>query len=376
MPRRLKVLVTSSYPAPYRVGVFRELAKTYDLDVFFDTCQNENRNADWFCKSGELVFEILDNPVSKKHFKEKISDIGQYDFVIAYDSTRKPSRKAILRCRVHGVPYYLNSDGVIPHNTLKNRIIKRLVYPFLFGGARACFSSGKSATDNFMNYGVPRERIFEHHFTSLTEDDILREPIGEEQKARFRQELGLPGSPLVLTIGQFIPRKGFDILLHAWAKVRSDATLLIIGGGDDRPLYEQIIGEEKLTNVKLLDFMQKSELYRYYKAADIFVLPTREDIWGLVVNEAMGQGLPVIATDKCNAGLEMVEEGKNGFIVPVGDVEMLARRLDELLENPSETRAMAESNLLKIQSWTMANVAKRHIEAIESTLKGQNGYHS
>ena len=368
MSQRLKALVTSSYPAPYRVGVFRELAKYFDLDVFFDTTKNENRNADWFCKSGELYFEILNNETSWKHFKEKIKDIRQYDFVLAYDYTRRPSRHAILRCRFYGVPYFLNCDGSIPHRGFWRNLIKRILYPFVFKGAAGCFASGQSAVRNYLEYGARREKIFTHNFTSLTEEDILNKPIDPKEKSARRLELGLPNRPLVLTIGQFIPRKGFDILLRAWRAISCNATLLLIGGGDERPVYEQLIQEGQLQNVVIRDFMPKREIYRYYQAADLFVLPTREDIWGLVINEAMAQGLPIITTDNCVAGVELIENGVNGYVVKTGSESELAEKIETLLDDSEQMAKITISNLDKMKGWTMANVALSHQEVIRKTL--------
>ena len=74
-----------------------------------------------------------------------------------------------------------------------------------------------------------------------------------------------------------------------------------------------------LKNINFLEFEKKEVLYKYYKAADLFILPTREDIWGLVINEAMAHGLPVITTKKCVAGMELVIKGVNGEIVEVED---------------------------------------------------------
>ena len=368
MTRRMKALVTSSYPAPYRVGVFQELSKYFDLDVFFDTSQNENRNAQWFCKSGVFSFEILNNRESWRHFKEKLKRIRQYDFILAYDYTRRPSRHAIMQCRLHGVPFFLNCDGSIPHRGWFRNLVKWLVYPFIFKGAAACFASGQSAVQNYLKYGARREKIFIHHFTSLTEQDILSEPIAEEEKRKLKTSLGLEDKPLVLAIGQFIPRKGFDILLKAWKAVSCEAVLLLIGGGDDRPLYERIIHESQLDKVIIRDYMPKREVYKYYQAADLFVLPTREDIWGLVVNEAMAQGLPIVTTDKCVAGVELVENGLNGYVVKTGSECELAEKINALLEHPEDMATIAKNNLSKMKGWTMANVALNHVEVIKKTL--------
>ena len=130
----------------------------------------------------------------------------------------------------------------------------------------------------------------------------------------------------VLTVGQFIHRKGFDILLKAHQYNDDDVALIIIGGSPTEE-YLKIIKDYNLKNVYFIEFQKKSVLAQYFKAADLFVLPTREDIWGLVINEAMGYGLPVITTENCVAGIELIEDGINGYIVPNEDVKELSEKM-------------------------------------------------
>ena len=72
---------------------------------------------------------------------------------------------------------------------------------------------------------------------------------------------------------------------------------------------------DKIAVFHFIDFLQTSELKQYYKLSDIFVLPTKYDVWGLVVNEAMSQGLPVISTSACVAAIELVSNGYNGYVI-------------------------------------------------------------
>ena len=109
--------------------------------------------------------------------------------------------------------------------------------------------------------------------------------------------------------------------------------------------------------------MKKEKLVQYYKAADLFALPTREDIWGLVINEAMAYGLPVITTDKCVAGLELVEDGVNGYIIPTEDSEILADRIQKVLQK--DTAQMGARSLEKIRNYTIENMVKAHIQIFE-----------
>lgn len=123
-----------------------------------------------------------------------------------------------------------------------------------------------------------------------------------------------------------------------------------------------------LTNVHFINFKSKDELIKYYKASDLFVLPTRGDVWGLVINEAMAHGLPVITTDQCVAGIELIKNDENGFIIPVNDSGMLKRRIVEILENEQNAEKMSRENLKKIKGYTIEKMAVKHINIFKSIV--------
>ena len=110
--------------------------------------------------------------------------------------------------------------------------------------------------------------------------------------------------------------------------------------------------------------MKKEVLFTFYKASDLFVFPTREDIWGLVINEAMACGLPVISSDMCVAANELVVSGENGFIYPVLDIEQLTKYLQNLIQNATMREQFSKNNIDKIQENTMENIGNQHIKDI------------
>lgn len=357
-----KVLAISTFPAPYRIKVFECMSKAYDIDLFFGAGTNESRHADFFGKSGAFHFEVLGTPEADSRYAAALKNIRSYDFVLAYDFNQTCAFKAILLCKLYRIPYFVNCDGAI----LKKNPVKDAVKHFFLSKAAGGFSSGKSATEYLHYYGIPKEKIHEHCFTSLNEEDILPEVV--KDKAVRKEKLGLQPKKTVLTVGQFIPRKGFDVLLKAWPPLDGDYQLLIIGGGDDRAQYEQFIQEHNLHNVIIKDFVPKALLAEYYRAADLFVLPTREDIWGLVINEAMANGLPVITTDHCVAGLELIQPGVNGYLVPVENTELLTKYISQILSDDALCNAMAEQNVTAMQGCTLSRIAEKHVEAIEKIL--------
>ena len=360
-----KVLILSSFPAPYRVGVFYQMKDYYDMDLFFGADYNENRNERWYSQSGNIFsFSVLGNDEADKKLVVALKNIRKYDFVICYDVYQKPAYIAIILCKLFRIPYFVNCDGAI----LKKNIFRDTVKRFLYKNASGCFSSGNSARDYYLFYGVPKNKIYRHQFSSLNRADIITTPITTNHKKLIKQEIGIPNKKTVITVGQFIPRKGFDVLIQAWEKVKGDSQLLIIGGGNEKENYEKYIYEKKISNILIFDYLEKLELFKYFKASEIFVLPTREDIWGLVVNEAMANGLPVITTNKCVAGIELIENGKNGYIVNVNDVDSLAEKIQLLLDSDELRDSMQQLNIKLIQDWTIENIALCHINTINNVL--------
>ncbi len=169
---------------------------------------------------------------------------------------------------------------------------------------------------------------------------------------------------IILSVGQFIYRKGFDVLIKAMSQCPKNYELYIIG---DEPTDEMLTlcKAERLRNVHFEGFKTKRELERYYLAADLFVLPTREDIWGLVINEAMARGLPVITTDRCIAGLELIDDGMNGYIVLADDARGLAEKIQAILSDDEISSQMAISSIEKINGYNYKAMAESHIRVLQ-----------
>ncbi|HLW46985.1 MAG TPA: glycosyltransferase [bacterium] len=195
----------------------------------------------------------------------------------------------------------------------------------------------------YQAYGVPEDRIF---FVPYAVDNArFRAEADRWQPSRsaLRAALGLPaGLPMVLYAGKLIPRKRPLDLLDAYARVAADhpAALVFLGEGAERPRLEAAIARHQLPHVVITGFVNQSGIGRYYAAADVVVLPSSHEPWGLVLNEAMCFGLPVIASDAVGAAPDLVPGEENGFVYPVGDITALASALRRLLADPAKRAAM------------------------------------
>ncbi len=361
----LRVLISTNLPAPYSVDFFNLLGEKCDLTVVFFHRTAADRVSSWF-SSSETNYKALYLP-EKEGKNPPLSLLRhvfsrKYDVYVMYGYSSVPEIVSNLALRLCGRSFIISADGAIlhPESEAKRRFKRHII-----SGAD-CYLSPNEETDRyFIHYGVDREKIRRYHFTSLYERDVLPRPSTEEEKAALRERLGIREKTAVVSVGSFIPRKGFDILLNAWDAADGDAGLYIIGGSAPEE-YKTIVRDKDLRHVHFVEHLGKEALAEYYRAADLFVFPTRNDIWGLVVNEALANALPVISTDRCGAALAMIRDGVNGWIVPGEDAEQLREKMRQYLALSREQKeTMAVNSLASVWDFTMETMAEEYYTAIK-----------
>lgn len=362
-----RVLFLTNIPAPYRVSFFDELGKFLEVTVLLtdSPAQHSTRDARWFSESRGGHTQIQLNKVLLRLGGENLcTDVldwlkKPWDAIVVSGYSSPTAMLAMAYLRLRGIPFYMEVDGglIREESGMKYRFKKMLV-----SAADRWISSGSYTTQYLTHYGAREEDTFFYPFSSLKEGDILPRPVSAEEKAALRRDLSMGEGPVILSVGQFISRKGFDVLLRAATALGPEPSVYIVGG-EPTEEYQTLKETLGLKNVHFVGFLKKEQLAKYYQAADLFVLPTREDIWGLVINEAMAYGLPVVTTDRCVAGLELVENGITGYLVPVDDPEALAEAIQAVFRgNPA---AMGAAALEKVRPYTIENMAKAHVEIFD-----------
>lgn len=360
MNKRQKVLFTTNIPVPYRIDFYNELGKYVDLTVTFERHSAKSRDAKWlgnkflnfkgiFLKGHPIGDDIAFCPeivqiVRKAKFDKII--VGIY-----YSPTGILLTQYL---RLTHTSFIMTGDGgfVKKDNRLKYRI-KR----YLNRGASLYLITSEASKKVLAHYGIPEEKMKVYPFTSLWKKDILNEVVSDEQKKKLCQKLGIHEKNVILGVGRLFLFKGWQDLIAVANKLGNDCGIYIVGGKPEGTEFESYIGKIP-ANFHFIDFKQKEELKQYYLAADIFVLPSRQDVWGLVINESMAMGLPVITTYTTVAGLELIDNGVNGYLYKAGDTERLLSLLKRLLSDAQLQEAMGKSNLKKIASYTIENMAR------------------
>lgn len=364
----MKVLYLSNIPSPYMVNFFNELGKECQLTVLFERNTSSERDKSWeqyeFRNFEGIVMHGINTAVDAAFCPQVVKYIkrNRYDFIFVTNPSTPTGIWAIEYLKLRRIPFILESEGGFAKDGkgLKEKFKKQLM-----SGALLYFSTTEMDDKYFLMYGAVKEKIVRYPFTSLYEKDLLAETTTQLKKIDMKHALGIKEEKMILLVGQFIYRKGNDIMLNACKNIDKNTAVYFIGGTPTQE-YLKLKDELGLSHVHFVEFVSKQELKSYYIASDLFVLPTREDTWGLVINEAMAYGLPVITTHMCIAGLALVENNVNGFLVPVDDVEALTDRINEILTHDELRDKMAHRNLEKIQWYTYENMAKRHIELLSN----------
>lgn len=363
----MKILWLTNIPSPYRVDFFNELGKHLELNVLFERKTSTERDESWkqyeFNNFKGVFLKGLpwgkDKAVAVDTLKHILKK--DYDHIVISNPFTPTGMFTIKLLQLMKKKYFIVSDGGIAEkgDNFKEKIKKNILK-----GANLYFSTAKIHDNYYLKYGAVQEKIVRYPFTSLKKDDILTRPLTQEEKEKLKKDLGISGEKIILSVGRFTLEKGHDLLIKASEKLDSNVQVYIVGGSITEEYSAKIKGM-CLKNIHFIEFKDKETLFKYYKLANLFVLPTRGDVWGLVINEAMANGLPVITTNKCVAGLELIDDYENGFIVPTESSDELFEKINFLINSQNTLSKMSQNNLKKIKSYNIEEMAIRHVELMK-----------
>ncbi len=215
--------------------------------------------------------------------------------------------------------------------------------------------TGGSAHRRYLEQlGFPMERVGQAY--DVVNNAALATAVAEA-RAHPAESLGLPAQPYFLYVGRLAPEKNLDTLIEAWCAFRRAGgtwPLVLVGDGPmAEPLQVQVSSSAYAADVHFPGLRGSRELPRFYAFAGCFVLPSIREPWGLVVNEAMAAGLPVLVSSQCGCAEDLVDEGENGFTFDPASASDLTRRLGQMAELSSEARkSMGQTSERRIAAYT------------------------
>ena len=351
-----KVLIVFNHPAPYKVRLFNALSKHFDLHVIFERRSASDRNKGFYFeeKYNFTTHKIHGIKVGTEgmlsHGVKKHLQKNEYDLIIMNGYSHYPEMNAISYLKKWKVPYvlYINGGTIKKESGLKAKIKTHFIKL-----ANAYFSPDEESNKYLEYYGANPKHILNYPYSTIYENEIVSD---KPDKEKLRKELGINFDKVFVSAGQLIKRKNYLSLVKEWAKFPGNYGLFLIGDGKQRKEIEALIKEKNLKNVVLTGFLSREKMFDYFKASDAFLFPSKEDIYGHVINEAMSQGLPVISTNKVNSASKLIEDGVNGYLLENLEGEKFANSIDKVLKLDSFKACVSTAKENTIEKMTEVHV--------------------
>lgn len=372
-----RVMILHNIISPYKTLIFNKLYQQYeDMKVVYISETEAIR--EWHIDREELHFPhdimfsgSLENVKqfraairtwkTLQKFNPDIVIIGGYNYVsylIGFCWAKFKGKRIILWSASNNEDrsrYFLKEK-------LKSYIVRKFDAANVYGSKsrdyllklgiepRRVFIKGNSTDNKFYSAGTMRHRVC---------------------KRRLCREAGLPENNF-LFIGRFSQEKNILSLLEAYEKLLTNSItswgLILVGNGPQRLEIEKYIERHDLKNVHLPGFKQRDDVVRYLAMSDVFILPSISEPWGLVVNEAMASGLPVIVSKNCGCYPDLIKEGANGFSFDPYDIDELSRLMMEFVNGNCDIRGMREQSTEIIKEYTPENAARVLLETIKFVM--------
>ena len=350
----MKLAVVTSSPTPYRDPVYDLIASRLQDDFRVFYCSGKEPVRDWqLDKRCHHHIFLQENYRAKKdgwNFIHNNPDVWRQlrafkpDIVITtgFNPTHLYGWLYCLLSRKKHIAFvdtWAHSDSEL---TLVHRLVRKLV----FKTSCAFLGPGERTAELYRSYGANPESIFQSHLCADTRIFNIYKPFAERTYH-------------LMFSGQFHERKKPFFFVDVAEKVQQqlpDLKVLLIGNG---PLKRQIIAalEKARINFDYPGFVQPAELPKYYADVKLFLFPTRLDAWGVVANEALASGTPVIVTPYAGAADDLVIDGRNGHIVEL-DSQRWADKIVELLSDEAKWSSLAENGLLSKEEFNYENAAR------------------
>ena len=266
----------------------------------------------------------------------------------------------ILAARSLGIPVLLRAESWLKD---RERSGPKLAAKRLF------FKSLSHLVDGVLPIGTLNSEYWRYYFGGdfpqflmpyAVDNDYFQRRSHEarQQREKFQQELSLdPSRPVILFASKLQTRKRCGDLVEAYLRlspgpgIEPHPYLVIVGDGEERAALERQAAESGCAGIRFCGFRNQSELPGFFDIATIFVLPSRHEPWGLIVNEVMNASRAVIVSDDVGSQPDLITDGVEGCVFPAGDVAALTAALQRALATPETAVRMGQLGLERIRTW-------------------------
>ena len=362
-----KVAIITNIPAPYRVDFFAylqtKLNNEYDIHIIYSdysagnrpwTIHNEQMRQTHYLRTKTIEIKTQ---MDIRHIHIPLNVFGlldriQPEILIAWEYN-PVAIMSLIWCKARGRKFIHLTDGTL-YSERNINIIQRLTRKIIFRWADAYIASSSKAKEKLLAWNVPSDKVF---LSLLTVNTMQYSNLDKNT---------VPGR--LLYVGSMIKRKGLDLLINALEHVDAEYELHIVGNGCEEDIQglSRLAKERSVKNIVFSGFKEGKELQKEYSEAQVFVLPTREDCFGLVLLEALSSGTFIVASKYADGVYDIIIDQNNGIVVDPFDSEKFALAITKALD--AEYDMLISRDI--VDKFSFEQVAQGYIQALQCVMKG------
>ena len=297
---------------------------------------------------------------------------GRYDVVWLHGHNYAANLIALIAAKTTGLPIMMRGDthlGLARHGI--KSVLRRPLMGMLYRACDRLLAVGSANAAFYRAMGVSDKKIFLVPYSVDNTLFVQSVNLTNDQRAEVRKRYSVPADrPSVLFAAKFTRQKRAGDLLEAARRLNLETdrpfTVVMAGSGELEEELRTFCTAHALDNVVFTGFVNQSELPALYAASDVFVLPSKDESWGLAVNEAMCASLPVVVCREVGCVADLVRDGINGYTPEAGDIEGLVRALRRLIEDEGLRRRQGQASLTRIMHWGYQEC----LDGVRSALTG------
>ena len=368
MPHQHKLALLTNIVSPYRLPIYVKLGKVFQTRVIISG--QEDNSLNWKGMEQSLIRNGISVKIAKgitiryknstkegKTFEKRNLHINPgYLFelirarpdVIISNEMGFRTAMALLYGGFFHKPVWVWWGGTL-HTERKRVIIKRWFRWGIIQFTRHWISYGNTSTEYLMNVGVKRDRILQ--IQNCVDENLYTKPVEPAYKHQPK--------PVFLLAGQFVFRKGIDHFLKATARLQKEGyrfSILLVGDGPEKGSMQQLAGDLELESILFIPPQPPELMSAAYRSADVFVFPTLEDVWGLVINESLWSGVPVLSSIYAGCTPEIVPPENRFDPLDPQDFDRALRLVLEKKIKPADTTPLLTSE--KVASMIIEDIQK------------------
>lgn len=376
--RKARVAFVNSHPIQYFVPLYRHINRSDDIEAVPVYLTRHGLRGDvdpGFGKAFSWDIDLMSgtNPIFVAGAEQRQLQAGAtrmiapgvwsairegaFDAVVIHGHRIGANHVATLAAKSAGIPVISRGETHLglPRSGLKERL-RRLIFARYYGALDGFLVIGSLNRAFYRSLGVPDHKLFDFPYTVDNARMMSAAQMTAEERSAYRKGLGIEDNrPVILYASKFTRRKHPDDLIAAARILRDsglDFHLVLAGAGEMDDELRALAASHSDLSIRFPGFINQSELPRLFGASDIFVLPSEAEPWGLIINEAMCAGLPIVASREIGSVADLVRDGENGATFDATDVAGLAKALAPLLSDDSTRQRMGAASRSIMSGWS------------------------